>query len=738
MFDSPGLTLGGRSALPQDLRTIASPTFLGLTLNNVKYTWPAADGTADQRLTTNGSGVLSWATAGGAALSGITAATAANTIANGDNAQVWQWALTTAGKFAFRFSESAASTAIGTAVLVHIDTLAASTIHPLMVKSRGTEVFRVVGNDNNPQIQALDGTSNNPSYSFLSAGNSGLNIVGTEPRMMSNGSNSAFFASTGLQSPAGSAGSPGMTDFTSKNSGLFFGSSILGIAVGAIENSRFIANAFQASQAGANTTAYAINSRKARGTVASPTVITTGDDLLTISGFGYVGATNTYVEAANILFDSTGTIADTATGVGGIISLQTRAVGGALTEAFNVRGGATPQILTADGSASSPILSFASATNTGLYMSAGRPSYTVLGNAVMVLDSVQLRIRQGSAGTPSLTDFTLINSGLFFFDTGIGMSVNLIENSRFITAGFQSSIGSADAVSYAINSRKARGTVASPTVITTGDNLLTISGYGYVGATNTYVEATQILHDSIGTISDSSTGIGGFIAFLTRNVGASLTEQFRINEDGGMRLPAIAAASATEGNLWNDSTRKAITGFIDGINTKFSGSVYVATASATVSNTTTETTIVSTGIGTQTLPVNFLTAGKTIRVTASGVYGTDAVSAATLTLRIKLGSTVILTTGANIPNGSLTNRGWSISSLITCRTTGATGTVFGQGRCNLSTDATTAQTVDMENTATQTVDTTATQVVDVTAQWGVGVAAADTITGTNILIEVLD
>lgn len=77
--------------------------------------------------------------AGGAtALSSITAGVAGNTIASGDNAQVWQWQLTSSGKKAFRFSEPAASTAAGTPYLVAIDTVATSTLNPLIVTAVGT------------------------------------------------------------------------------------------------------------------------------------------------------------------------------------------------------------------------------------------------------------------------------------------------------------------------------------------------------------------------------------------------------------------------------------------------------------------------------------------------------------------------------------------------------------------------------------------------------------------------
>lgn len=100
--------------------------------------------------------------------------------------------------------------------------------------------------------------------------------------------------------------------------------------------------------------------------------------------------------------------------------------------------------------------------------------------------------------------------------------------------------GSADAVGYAFNAKKSRGSIASPTVITAGDDLLTISGFGYVGATNTYVEAAQIRLDSAATISDSSTGISGQIIFATRASGGSLTDLMTLDKNG---MVTIGAAS---------------------------------------------------------------------------------------------------------------------------------------------------------------------------------------------------
>jgi trimeric autotransporter adhesin len=78
---------------------------------------------------------------GTAALNGITSATAANTaLASGDYAQVWNWSLTTAGKAAFTLGESAASTATGSATILQIKTLAASTAIPLTTNAGASKI----------------------------------------------------------------------------------------------------------------------------------------------------------------------------------------------------------------------------------------------------------------------------------------------------------------------------------------------------------------------------------------------------------------------------------------------------------------------------------------------------------------------------------------------------------------------------------------------------------------------
>lgn len=86
---------------------------------------------------------------------------------------------------------------------------------------------------------------------------------------------------------------------------------------------------------GAVTTAPRLRVYKARGTIASPTVVTTGDDLFSIDAYGAVAA-GEYVQAARILFEMTGTIATTR-GPGTITFLTaTDAAPSVLTQALQI------------------------------------------------------------------------------------------------------------------------------------------------------------------------------------------------------------------------------------------------------------------------------------------------------------------------------------------------------------------------------------------------------------------
>lgn len=157
--------------------------------------------------------------------------------------------------------------------------------------------------------------------------------------------------------------------------------------------------------------------------------------------------------------------------------------------------------------------------------------------------------------------------------------------------------------------------------------------------------------------------------------------------------------------------------------------IAVQTADATIANTITETTLFGTVVGTLTLPASFLIAGRTIRITMRGHVSTTGTP--NLTIRSKFGSTELVTTTA-FNAGTLASIGWTWTCDITCRSTGATGTVVASGTFAWNNGS----QRNAVKTTTTTVDTTATQAVNVTAEWGTA-AAANTITAQLAQVEVL-
>ncbi len=76
------------------------------------------------------------------ALSTIGAAVGANLINSGDNAQIWNWGLTTAAKTAFTFGENtAAINGAGSQYILSLSTLSGSTAAPLIVSARGNAII---------------------------------------------------------------------------------------------------------------------------------------------------------------------------------------------------------------------------------------------------------------------------------------------------------------------------------------------------------------------------------------------------------------------------------------------------------------------------------------------------------------------------------------------------------------------------------------------------------------------
>lgn len=189
------------------------------------------------------------------------------------------------------------------------------------------------------------------------------------------------------------------------------------------------------------------------------------------------------------------------------------------------------------------------------------------------------------------------------------------------------------------------------------------------------------------------------------------------------------AQDTNNGALWTDVTRKAM-GITQGFLQQMAlGVAFTQTATGTAANTVAETAISSTGVGTLTLPADFLTVSKTIRIKGAGFH--SSTGSPTLNLRVKFGSTSICTTGAHTHHNA-TNGYFEFECTATTRTTGVSGTVFAQGKFYDATDI-----VPMGNTTTTTINTTTTQAISVTGQWSAA-SASNTISLTNMTVEVLN
>ena len=201
-----------------------------------------------------------------------------------------------------------------------------------------------------------------------------------------------------------------------------------------------------------------------------------------------------------------------------------------------------------------------------------------------------------------------------------------------------------------------------------------------------------------------------------------------------LNLGAVANASPASGDFWYDTTQKTYAESISGATVYHSGVLFSQTSSVTVSNTTTETSLLGTGLGSATLPANFAAVGRSIRVRSYGYISNTATPSATL--RIKVGSVTILTSTGSLPSG-LSNALVEFDFTFRFETIGATGTIIGQGSTKITSGAFVSSVGrPLVMTADATIDTTIANALDVTYEWGTA-SASNTISMTNAIIEVI-
>lgn len=173
-----------------------------------------------------------------------------------------------------------------------------------------------------------------------------------------------------------------------------------------------------------------------------------------------------------------------------------------------------------------------------------------------------------------------------------------------------------------------------------------------------------------------------------------------------------------------------------------------ATASGTaVANTTTETIL----FPNITIPANFLSDGRVLRLTATGGYGTTATPTLTIALRLGgvsgtiLASSGAITTGSGVGGGASMTALFTVELLVQVRANGASGTLMTNGRVGLHTTGTAAGSVypicsgstGGTTPVAVTVDLTADAALSLTADWGTA-NSANSIQGHQYVVEALN
>lgn len=149
--------------------------------------------------------------------------------------------------------------------------------------------------------------------------------------------------------------------------------------------------------------------------------------------------------------------------------------------------------------------------------------------------------------------------------------------------------------------------------------------------------------------------------------------------------------------------------------------LFVQTADVILTNTVTETSIVGSGVGSKTLVAGFFNApGKVLRVRLAGIYSTPAIVSSSVTIKIKIGTTVIATgTTTAIATGA-TNLRFIGDAIITCRTSGVSGVLSIDSAIVYNVTGSDIPVSDPLNNAGATItaiDLTGSLLFDITAAW---------------------
>lgn len=205
---------------------------------------------------------------------------------------------------------------------------------------------------------------------------------------------------------------------------------------------------------------------------------------------------------------------------------------------------------------------------------------------------------------------------------------------------------------------------------------------------------------------------------------------------GSLFLPARFAPYANpapaDGDVWYGPSQRTLDANLNGVTHRLVGCLFTGTADVTVSGAS-DQGVLGAGVGTTTLPAGYLVPGKTLRVGVRGQYTTGG-SGGTLTFKLTLGAAVIATASRSV-SVNMTGRQWYAEVVLTCRASGASGSVVAAGTAAVFTTSSAMTVLEFNSNGPVPLDTTTALAVGLTVNPG---GATNSFTAQLPTIEALN
>lgn len=311
---------------------------------------------------------------------------------------------------------------------------------------------------------------------------------------------------------------------------------------------------------------------------------------------------------------------------------------------------------------------------------------TIFGSDLAFGDLVLQSTTQATRGQIDIIDNTRVrkaNPGFTLLGTTDGLSTYLLSNNNGAQSG-----------SISLNSSELK---------LGGD-----SDHGYITINNSNGEMNFNTGDSKALIVDAKT----FYAFREMNLQGNLI----IGGDSkGGDLTLTTNSSGTPGSVLIDGGLRILTSeFKDGVSPLLS--YFRQTGQGLVENTTSELTVIGTGVGTMTVPAGLIQLGSMVSLNNRGVVSALG-AASVLTVRLKING--VTNVSATVTFSSAVSLVfYEIDIMFVCKSIGASGTMQAIGFFRYGNNS-----FPLGLAALTNINTTIDNTVDITVQWNVANAS---------------